>query len=467
MARRILLSLVAATVAIGGRARAEPNPDRVIVSGFDDKEDLGVRQRSYVLPVVEILLGNLTVSVGAWAVGMPWGARDSDRWVEQLGTPWHLDEDMYSINQLAHPFGGSLSFSAARSTGHNFWVAGLYSIGSSMLWETVIENQPPSINDMITTSIGGMFIGEAVHRFGRALLYRGYGPPGYTRKATAAVLDPIGAANRHWWGDAWRKTVPPNMYAHFGVGYQQPSAVLGNRGGDPQFHTEVYVEHGLLGDRSFEPRRPLDHFELYAAVNAGKGNLEGDLYVRGVLLGDGVWREDVRGMYGLFGAYDYNNNDYVRASMLGVGPGVTAEVPLDSRGYIAGTLAAYVVPYGSAGGAEEIEGPNRDNHDGPGLAQIAELKGGQRGRFALKVTLRAYEIAGRLVGDEANEYVLQTTVGARYQVRRHHAIGVEATQSYERASFAEDIPTVMDTDPNRTTDFRVFYAVTTDEILGR
>jgi hypothetical protein len=472
MPRRNVLSLalvgtLAGTAAAQPPERTEPTNDELHGPAVTDKEDLPVRRKSYGVPAAEILLGNLSLSVGAYAAGLDWATRDSDTWFDQLGQSWELDDDAYTTNQLAHPVMGSFMFSAARSSGHDFWVSGLYAGAGSMLWEAVLENEVPSVNDMITTPIGGMFIGEAVHRFGRALLYKGYGRPNLVRRMAAGILDPVGELNRRAYGDAWAKTVPPNLYAHFGIGYQQATDVLGNRGGEPQFHVEAFVEHGLLGDRAFKPRYPLDHFELYTAINAGTDNIEGDLYVRGMLLGGSVLREDVRGMYGLMGAYDWNNNDYVRASMLGVGPGGTAEIPVGERGYVAGTLAAYLVPYGAAGGVREIEGPMRDSHDGPGLAQLGEIKFGQRGTYAVKLTTRAYEIAGRLAGDTANEFVLQSTLGLRYQVAAHHAIGAEATHTYERASFADDVMIVSDTDPNRTTDFRLFYAITTDEILGR
>jgi hypothetical protein len=464
MIRTLLLSVAVTHVLGAGGAGAQPDDAVIYQPAVVDKDDLPVRKKSYFVPAAEILIGNLSLSVVMYFRGFDWAARSSDGWIDQLDTPWIWDEDKYTVNQLAHPFMGSLSYSAARSTGHEFWVASGYAIASSLLWEGVIENDLPSKNDMITTPIGGIFIGEALHRFGRALLYRGYGKPTWSRKAAASIIDPVGAINRSWWGDAWAKTIPPNLYAHFGVGYQQPTKVMGNRGGDGEFHVEAFVEHGLLGDRSFEPKRPLDHFELYADVNAGNDSLEGDLYVRGVLVGGKLWRDDVRVMYGLLGAYDWNNNDYVRASALGIGPGGTAEVELGERGYLAGTLAAYGVPYGAAGGYREVEGPMRDSHDGPGLAQLFELKGGQRGRFAVKLTTRAYEIGGTLVGDDADEVVLQGTLGGRIQLRAHHAIGIEATHTYERASFSDPMMTAP---ANRTTDFRAFYAITTDEILGR
>ena len=447
-------------------ALADTTSDKLHVDTVTQPEDMPVRKKSYFVPAAEILLGNLALSVGATAAGAEWGSRDSDTWFEQLRTQeFALDDDAYTTNQLGHPLGGSFIYSAARSTGHNFWVSTVYAFAGSALWEGVIENEVPSTNDMITTPIGGAFIGEVVHRFGISLLYQGYGKPNWVRRTGAAILDPIGALNRAWWGDAWAKTIPPNLYAHFGLGYQGATTLGGaNRSGDSQFHVEVFVEHGLMGDRAFQPRRPLDHFELYTAVNAGTDNVEGDLYVRGMLLGVGGHANGVHGMAGLYGAYDWNNNDYVRASMLGIGPGATGEIDIGERGYLAGTLAAYAVPYGSAGGANELEGPMRDQHDGPGLAQLGEIKIGQRGLYSVKLTSRAYEIGGRLVGDDANEFVLATTLGARVHVATHHAVGLEATHTYQRASFEDPM---LNAEPNRTTDVRAFYAITTDEIFGR
>lgn len=467
MLTRVLLGLAAVSSLWPERtASAQPDSEQVYQPAVTDAEDLPVKQRSYLVPAAEIVLFNAAVMGSAYAAGMDWADTGPSVVARNLTGGWAFDDDAYSTNQLAHPFSGSLAFSAARSTGHEFWVSGLYTIGGSALWE-VVENEVPSTNDMITTPIGGMFIGEAMHRVGRALLYRGYGKPNWIRKTGATIMDPVGAINRSAWGDAWAKTIPPSLNAHFGVGYQQPSRAFGGtHGGDAQFHVEAFVEHGMLGDTAFQPRRPLDHFTLQAAVNANGDDLEGLLYVHGMLLGSGIrGGERIRGMYGMFGAYDFNNNNFVRASALGVGPGGTAEIPLGDRGYIGGTVAAYLVPYGAAGGVNEEEGPMNDHHDGPGLAQMVEVQGGRRGNFQLKLNTRAYEIQGRLVGDEANELVLVTTAGARVNLNAHHAIGLEGTYSYRRASYED--PTLQMATPDRTMDFRAFYAITTDEILGR
>ena len=40
----------------------------------------------------------------------------------------------------------------------------------SFLWETAGETTPPSINDYVTTTIGGSFVGESLFRMASLLL---------------------------------------------------------------------------------------------------------------------------------------------------------------------------------------------------------------------------------------------------------------------------------------------------------
>lgn len=469
MLRPVLICAAVTSLSLGRSAIAQPLPEPAQPTEQPkvvDAEDLPVKKKSYAYPAVQILTFNIGANLASRAAGFPWAEVSFGTMRRNLTTPWELDEDKFSINQAGHPLGGAFLFASARSTGHDWWVSGLYAIGGSAFWETFMESEIPSINDQITTPIGGMFIGEIMHRASRALLYPGYGKPGLVRRLGAAVFDPVGELNRRTYGDPWAKTVPPSMYAHFGLGTRVPTTLVGEHGGEAQFHTEVFLEHGLTGDRAFQPRRPLDHFELRAALDAGPDEMDGNLFVRGMLLGKGGWSPGVRGMAGLFGAYDFDNHEYVRASMLGVGPGATGEVAIGRYGYVEGTVAAYAVPFGAAGGLAEREGQGRDYHRGPGLAQVLELKAGKRGVGNVRLTNRGYQIAGELTGDVANEIVLRSTLAGQVHVATHHAIGVEGSYGWRRASSSEDVmQDAIYTDS--AAEFRAYYLITTDEILGR
>ncbi len=465
--RAVIGLALAALVFTASTAAAQALPDVAV-------DDVGVsltaedppRRRDYVVPAIEILGMDIAMNVGSQLAGRDWAEISPQTMKDNLTSMPEWDQDGFSIDQIGHPFCGAVLFSAARSTGHGFWMSGVYAFAGSALWETLMENETPSMNDQITTPFGGMIIGEALHRFSRALLYDGYGKPNLVRRTGATLIDPVGAANRAWWGDAWSKTVPPNMYAHFGMGGAKPTSALGGEDDPLQVHVQFVAEHGLTGDASFRPRRPLDHFEVRTSVDASSDDVDGMLYVRGLALGAGFGTTGgrLRGIGGFFAAYDFSNEERTRHSQLGFGPGTTAELRIGDRGYVQASLAGYLVPWGAAGGLNEEERARRDYHHGPGLAGLAELKLGRKGTGELRATSRFYQIQGTLVDDPANETVTKTTVSGRLNLAKHHAIGVEGDYAYRRAIWHEGKDAGM-TVSGRTSEVRAFYAVTTDGLF--
>ena len=83
---------------------------------------------------------------------------------KNLKSRWVWDEDGFFMNQMGHPYQGSLYFMAGRSNGLNFWQSFLVSASGSLFWEGFGETTPPSINDIITTPISGTILGEVLHR---------------------------------------------------------------------------------------------------------------------------------------------------------------------------------------------------------------------------------------------------------------------------------------------------------------
>src|SRR5262244_3935477 len=66
-----------------------------------------------------------------------------------------IDNDPFSVNQIGHPYQGSVYYGLARSAGLNYWQSLAYSLAGSLLWETVGETTPPSLNDNIASGIAG------------------------------------------------------------------------------------------------------------------------------------------------------------------------------------------------------------------------------------------------------------------------------------------------------------------------
>ena len=77
-----------------------------------------------------------------------------------LSTRWVLDDNEYYVNQMGHPYQGSLSFGAARSAGLGFWASTAYPFAFSALWELAGETERPALNDQVTTTVGANVLGE-------------------------------------------------------------------------------------------------------------------------------------------------------------------------------------------------------------------------------------------------------------------------------------------------------------------
>lgn len=119
------------------------------------------------------------------------------------GMVW--DNDFFITNMFAHPYHGNLYFNAARSNGLSFWESAPYALGGSLMWEFLGETEPPAINDVLATSMGGMAIGEMAHRLSLAVLDdRTRGFHRFLREAAAVIVNPIQGLHRILSGDAWR-----------------------------------------------------------------------------------------------------------------------------------------------------------------------------------------------------------------------------------------------------------------------
>ncbi|RPH75285.1 MAG: DUF3943 domain-containing protein, partial [Nitrospiraceae bacterium] len=129
---------------------------------------------------------------------------------------WVLDRDQFSVNQFLHPYGGTVYFGLARSAGLNFWESWLYAGAGSFLWEIAGEKTLPSINDQITTTFGGTFLGEPLFRMANLLLESGDGgKPGFWRELAAAVISPPTGFNRLAFGNRFDEVYPSHNPATF------------------------------------------------------------------------------------------------------------------------------------------------------------------------------------------------------------------------------------------------------------
>jgi hypothetical protein len=192
-----------------------------------------------------------------------WAHISMDTVQQNFETGFVYDHDDFQVNQFGHPYHGSLFFEAGRSNGYGYWSSGLFALAGSLAWECCMENTPPSKNDLVNTTLGGMTRGEVSHRLAAMILDNtASGGERFWRELAATLLSPVGGFNRLVRGDMSRdfdnpeERFPQGFAASADLGYRhvsgsenadQASLSLSARYGDP-FAGDIVKPFGhLLG----------------------------------------------------------------------------------------------------------------------------------------------------------------------------------------------------------------------------
>jgi hypothetical protein len=407
--------------------------------------------RSYVIPAAEL---------GAFLFGLNQFDRhlvsprsdyesDLDSIEKNLRTAPIYDKDPFSVNQIGHPYQGGIYYGLARSAGLDYWQALLYGLAGSFLWETAGETTPPSINDHIATAIGGSFVGEAMFRMANLLLEKGGEHPGFWRELGAALISPPTAFNRLAFGERFKSIFPsrdPEIFLRLRIGATLTTDITG-QGLPPtarrqEGSLDYSLTYGLPGKPGYRYTRPFDyfHFEFTAVPNASSvGNAIENVSTRGLLLGDRYEAgESVRGLWGLFGIYDYFSPQIFRVADTAVGAGTVMQWWL-SRLVAVQATALGGIGFGAAGTvADQAE---RDYHYGlmPQALQGLRLIVGDR--VLLEATGREYYVVPVSAGGGGTnrfgrEIITRAGLGMTVRIYGPHALGLQYLASGRSARFS-------------------------------
>ena len=257
------------------------------------------------------------------------------------------DNDQFSTNLFAHPYHGGLYFNAARSNGMNFWESIPYSFCGSLMWETTCEIEPPAINDLIATTVGGVCIGEVTYRISDLILDDSKrGGARFWRELLAGVVCPIKAFNRIISGDAWRvrhkyykyhdyDRIPVNVNISAGGRYiaDNNSFVCGEW--NPYLNVSL-----VYGDPFSErARKPYDYFSADVIFGlTGNQPLISSIHLLGRLCGvPCTSTEGIQTEVGIFQHFNYYDSQPVKdgtsdvpfriSEAAAVGPGIIYRFP--------------------------------------------------------------------------------------------------------------------------------------------
>ena len=280
------------------------------------------------------------------------------------GMVW--DNDFFITNLFAHPYHGNLYFNAARTNGLTFWESAPYALGGSLMWEFLGETEPPAINDVIATSMGGMAIGEMTHRLSRTVLDdRDRGFRRFLREAAATIANPIQGLHRIISGDAWRvrsdhyryhdySKIPVDVAFSTGWRYLADDGALFRGVHAPYLNMVLTYGTSVDGERH---TTPYDFFDVDATISMGGGQpLVNNLQIVGRLWSTSILdKKDMAGEFGIYQHFNYFDakpiedgselTPYRISEAAGFGPGFILSLPqmgglskLEQRVFLSGIL---------------------------------------------------------------------------------------------------------------------------------
>lgn len=370
---------------------------------------------------------------------------------ENLTGEWVSDSDPFSINQFLHPYAGSMYHGFARSAGLDYWNALGYSAAGSLLWELAGETTPPSVNDQITTGFGGTILGESLYRMASLLLESGNGQPGFWRELGATALSPATGFNRYAYGKRFQgvfRSYNPAVFTRFQLGVNLTANLKSNvnrntsvdGGAIPQSYqkgepiADFTIGYGLPGKPGYSYNRPFDYFDFQFTA-AGSNAFE-NIISRGLLYGtDYSAGDNYRGVWGLYGTYDYIAPQIFRVSTTALGLGTTAQWWLAESLALQGTALAGV-GYGSAG---TIHGEGeRDYHSGLTPQGLLALRLIFADRAALDLEVRDYYVSGLAASEsDGSENIFRGVATLTVRVYNLHGITLRYTVSQRDAQYSD------------------------------
>ncbi len=407
--------------------------------------------KSYLIPALEIPAFLVLLNIYdrfAYPNDMEDGKKVYDTnlstfWDHLVHGPWGIDRDAFSMNQFAHPYQGSMYQGFARSAGLNYWEALIYTNVGSFLWETAGETTNPSINDQIASGIGGSFFGEALFRMAGWVLEGDGGKPGFVRELGATVISPPTGINRFAFGDRFKAVYPSHDPATFWRLRLGASLTANLNDGDNAStirRTEVTADfmmaYGLPGKPGYTYKRPFDYFHFEFTSLGTVDNAFENVMIRGLLLGkDYKLGQSYRGIWGLYGGYDYISPHIFRVSSTSVSLGTTYQWWLSRAVALQGSILGGV-GYAAAGNVAQVG--LRDYHYGVAPQGLLALRLIMGDRAMLDLTGRAYYLTG-MGGDDpgGRELIERLNMGLTVRVYGRHALGLQYIASLRDARYPD------------------------------
>ena len=302
----------------------------------------------YLRAAANVVIANYFVWQQNWIGGREYIFPTRDAWSKALKDGFEWDKDPIQTNFFGHPYNGSFYFTGARAAGLTFWEAVPYTLGGSLSWELFSETERPSMNDIFSTTFGGIILGEVLYRVSSQVLddsKSGWERLG--RELLGAGIAPLRGFDRLYTRSAWKDGPAPikrRFEIALNTGLERVGTIEFNNeipatDSEPTVDdkrnallTAVQVDYGdWLPTHENGTLGPFDAFRFYAAANLSSRNgfqgvqIYGDGLIHGwsSFLTKDTGHDQDNNVLGFSATYDYQGISQVNLSGIGMGPSDT------------------------------------------------------------------------------------------------------------------------------------------------
>jgi hypothetical protein len=385
------------------------------------------RRKTYLAPALEIVAFDALLNLfDRQFLGAEYNSSLSSI-SRNLRRGWVVENDPFLVNQFGHPYQGGMYHGFARAAGLNYWEAFGYTFAGSALWEIAGETTPPSWNDQIASGVAGSFLGESLYRIASLLRENLNGETPLWRNAAADAVSPPNGFHRR----VLRRSHVPFSSRNAAYYRRWQLGVSGTTQHVPGASSRVQrneamldlaFDYGLPGRPGYVYTRPFDYFTLQATGSSATG-FE-NILSRGLLVGRGYAAgRDSRGVWGVYGSYDYIAPQLFRVSSTAVSLGTTAQWWLSESVAAQGTATAGMgwAAVGTIHGVGE-----RDYHYGVAPQALVAARFIFGNRVSVDFTGREYFVTGVAAArDGGHDNIVRADAAFTVRLNRQNAIAVK------------------------------------------
>ena len=324
-------------------------------------------------------------------------------WWANLEEGFTYDDNEFKTNQWVHPFNGAAYYNSGRANGLGYWESAAFAMAGAFHWECCGETHPISLNDQISTGLGGITLGEAQYRLSSEIFNNQAGGMGrFWREFGGFLVDPIRGFNRLVSGGAkekapnptdpidWRPNGSRTMVATGFRSIGEGSSITNNT----KSYATILLNH-TYGDVFENTRRkPFDYMDFVGEINFGEKVGLSNVQIRGDIASWKVGDEGGNHVVQLAQYFDYLNNNAYEFGGQSVGAAWSSRYRLSDRFALTARVDGTAIILGAVNSdysklADVAERERFREYDyGPGLGTSASLALSRNGRPLLAALYR-------------------------------------------------------------------------------